>query len=52
MQLQWPKAQGEARRSRAANQALLQSWVHDTAAAVLTSLTVHTAAQVRRRFVI
>lgn len=47
VQLQWPKAGGEARRSQLANQALLQAWVHDTAGHVLTSLTVHNAAQVR-----
>lgn len=47
MQLQWPKAHGEARRGQAANEAMLRAWVADTAGAVLTSLTVHTAAQVR-----
>lgn len=46
VQLQWPKAAGEARRAQAANEAMLRAWVADTDGAVLTSLTVHTAAQV------
>ena len=42
----WPKAQGEARRTHAANEAMLRAWASDAAATVLSCLTVHTAAQV------
>ncbi len=41
-----PDSRQAPRRAREANQALLQAWVHDAAAHVLASLTVHTAAQV------
>ncbi len=46
VQLAWPKAQGEARRAHAANEAMLRAWASDAAATVLSCLTVHTAAQV------
>jgi hypothetical protein len=46
VQLAWPKAQGEARRAHAANEAMLRAWASEAAATVLSCLTVHTAAQV------
>ena len=46
VQLAWPRAQGEARRTHAANEAMLRAWASDAAATVLSCLTVHTAAQV------
>lgn len=46
VQLQWPKAGGEAARARAANAALLQAWRAELPARTFCTLTLRSAVLV------